>query len=51
MKTGGHSGWSGLAWVAATVFQNESHGGVMARAQPVDWAWYQAVQLPVSEYR
>src|SRR4051794_36674902 len=50
-NTGGQSGWPALGCVAAMVFRNDSQGGVMVRAQPVDWAWYQAVQLPVSAYR
>ena len=35
--------------IAGIVFRNDvPRPGVMARTQPVDWAWYQAVQLPVS---
>ena len=46
--TTGVVGVGALGAIAGMVFQNESHGQVNSRTQPVAWAVYQAVQLPVS---
>src|ERR671917_2827557 len=49
-NTAAHHGWSAYApgTIAEMVFRNDSHGQVISRTQPVRWAEYQAVQLPVS---
>src|SRR4051794_31212499 len=48
-NTAAHQGWSAYApgTTAGMVLRNDCHGQVSSRTQPVDWAWYQAVQLPV----
>ena len=52
-NTAAHQGWSAYApgTIAGIVFRNESQGQVSSRTQPADWAWYQAVQLPVNACR
>ena len=40
-----------LGTTAGIVLRNDCHGQVSERTQPVDCAWYQAVQLPLSACR
>ena len=49
-NTAAHHGWSAYApgTIAGMVFRKDSQGQVSSRTQPVFWAEYQAVQLPVS---